>query len=179
MLEKLADWPSIKKTKYLLILSILLMVITSVLMRYFFFLSKYPVGFMESQLSFSGAILKEHYKSTNITYYRIAQILDYGYMVGYGTLAFSLALIIARKYDESSNWRKSGYVVAVMGVLGAICDGIENVFILAMLTDPSGFPDIWAIIHSCFALVKYILLFSCIGWALTTCIVLLVKKKKS
>jgi len=40
-----------------------------------------------------------------------------------------------------------------------------------MLTDPLGFPDIWAIIHSCFALLKYIFLLSCIGWAISATVV--------
>ncbi|MFX1259583.1 MAG: hypothetical protein ACFFAN_17145, partial [Promethearchaeota archaeon] len=177
--KKLSDKPSPKTTKKMLIFSIILSIFFYIIMGYFFLLSKYPVGFMESQLSFSGEVLKEHYKETNITYYRILQILDYGYMVGYGTLAFSLALIIARKFNEDSGWRKSGYYIAIMGVVGAICDGIENAFILAMLSNPSSFPNIWAIAHSCFALVKYILLFICIGWAIVATLSLLIKKKSS
>ncbi len=178
-LEKLSDKPSTRTTKILLIFSIILYIIIYPIMGYFFLLSKYPVGFIESQMSFSGSVLKENYKVTNITYYRIMQMLDYIFMVSYGTLAFSLTLIIARKFDDNSEWRKSGYYVTVMGVLAAICDGIENAFILAMLTDPSGFPDIWAIIHSSFALVKYILLFSSIIWAISAAIALLIKKISS
>ncbi len=178
-LEKFSDKPSPKTTKLMLIFSIILYIIIYPIMGYFFLLSKYPVGFIESQMSFSGSILKEHYKVTNITYYRIMQMLDYIFMVSYGTLSFSLALTIARKFDENSEWRKLGYYVAVMGVLAAICDGIENAFILAMLTDPSGFPDIWAIIHSSFALVKYILLFSSIIWAISAAFALLIKKISS
>lgn len=52
----------------------------------------------------------------------------------------------------------------ISGVIVAFCDGIENIFILAMLTDPLSFPDFWAITHSIFALIKWILLFLVIFW---------------
>lgn len=179
VLEKLNDWPSPKTTKHLLIFSIILTIIVYPIMAYFFILSKYPVGFIESQLSFSGSVLKGHYKITNINYYRIMQILDYAYMVSYGTFAFSLALIISRKFEDASFWSNSGHLIAIIGILAACCDAIENAFILAMLTDPSGFPDGWAITHSCFALVKYILLFACIGWVIVVAITLLIKKRST
>ncbi|TFG23083.1 MAG: hypothetical protein EU529_08570 [Promethearchaeota archaeon] len=179
ILEKLNEWPSPKITKHLLIFSIILTIIVYPIMAYFFILSKYPVGFIESQLSFSGSVLKGHYKITNINYYRIMQILDYAYMISYGTFSFSLALIISRKFENGSFWSNSGHLISILGIFAACCDAIENAFILAMLTDPSGFPDIWAITHSCFALVKYILLFTCIGWAIVAAITLLIKKRSS
>jgi len=176
ILEKLSEWPDLKKTRFLLIFSIILFIIVYPIMAYFLVLSEYPVSFTESQLSFSGEILKAHYMVTNINEYRIMQILDYGFMVSYGLLAFSLALIIARKYDEGSFWRKSGYIIAILGIIAACCDAIENGFILAMLTDPAAFPNSWAINHSCFALIKYILLFTCIGWAFLASIIRVLKK---
>jgi len=107
------------------------------------------------------------------------QILDYAYMVSYGTFAFSLALIISRKFEDGSFWSNSGHLMSILGILAACCDAIENAFILAMLTDPSGFPDLWAITHSYFALVKYIFLFICIVWAIVAAIILLIKKKST
>lgn len=165
-LEKLSDWPSPKITKLLVIFGLILLIIIYPIMNYFYIISKYPVDVMTSQLSFSGEILKSQYKETNIEFYRIAQSLDYGFMVSYGTLIFTLALIIARKFDKVSIWRKSGYIVAILGIIAACFDGIENIFILAMLTDPSSFPNIWAILHSCFALAKWIMIFSSIAWAI-------------
>ena len=100
-------------------------------------------------------------------------------MVAYGTLAFSLVLTITRKFDNDSFWGKSGPKIAILGIVAACCDAIENAFILMMLSDPTGFPDIWAIIHSCFALVKYILLVICIAWAIIAALTLLIKKKSS
>jgi hypothetical protein len=101
-------------------------------------------------------------------------------MTGFGLIIFALTLIIARKFDEESFWRRSGYIVAPLGILAACFDGIENVFIFLMLSDPSGFPDIWAITHSCFALVKLIIYFLVFTiWTIIALITLLVKKLKS
>jgi len=145
-------------------------------MSIFFFISGYPVSFLESQLSFSGQILKAHYQVTNIDLYRFAQLLDYGYMTSYGTLIFTLALIICRKFNIESLWTKMGCILAFLGVLAAFCDACENAFIIAMLSDPFGFPDIWAIIHSIFALIKWILLPICITWIVIAFIFSYIKK---
>ncbi|MFX1274023.1 MAG: hypothetical protein ACFFBP_08415 [Promethearchaeota archaeon] len=163
-LGKLSKWPNPKKLRYLLIFSLIILVIVYPIMIIFFILSGYPVDFFSSQLSFNGQLLKVHYQVTNIDLYRVFQILDFGFMISYGSLIFYFALSICRKFDTDSIWRKMGYIVALLGIISACCDAIENIFILAMLIDPVGFPDIWAIVHSIFALIKYILLLSSILW---------------
>jgi hypothetical protein len=179
-LDKLSDKPAPKTTKLLLILGILLVLIFSGLMQYFETFANYPVSFIESQLSFSGAKIKAWFStmsSEELRYYTLVQVLDYGFMAGFGLIIFDLTLIIARKFDEDSGWRKSGYIVAVLGILAACFDGIENIFIFLMLSDPSGFPDIWAIAHSCFALVKLIIYFLIFTlWTISAVIARLVKK---
>ena len=180
LLDKLSDQPTPKNTKLLLILGIVLLVIFSALMQYFEGFANYPVSFIESQLSFSGAKIKNWFRmmsSEELEYYTLVQALDYGFMAGFGLIIFDLTLIIARKFDEESGWRKSGYIVAVLGILAACFDGIENAFIFLMLSDPSGFPDIWAIAHSCFALVKLIIYFLIFTiWTISAVITIAVKK---
>lgn len=181
LLEKLSDWPSPKKTKILLIFSILLYIIIYPILNYYFTISNYPVSFFESQLSFSGVAIKSHLRtmsSAEIDLYRTAQLIDYIYMLAYGILYFSLALYISRKFDEDSGWRKTGYFAAIFGVIAACCDATENVFILLMLTDPQGFPDAWAIAHSCFALVKYLLMGILFIWIILAVLNLLIKRLK-
>ncbi len=182
VLEMLSEKPSKKNTKIMIILGLILYFFFMILMNYFYELSKYPVGFYESQLSFSGAIIKSHFRTMNteqLNYYLIWTILDYGLMVGYGSLYFSLALTIARNFEENTSWRNSGYIVAIFGITAAICDGLENLFILLMLTDPQEFPDIWAIIHSCFALAKFILFGMVFIWIILALISLLVNKRST
>jgi hypothetical protein len=145
-------------------------------MSYFFIISNYPVGFIESQLSFSGEIIKSHLAVTDIANYRIGQLLDYGFMIRYGIIGFCLTLIIGRKYSKDSLWAKSSPFTALFIIFAAVCDGIENIFILLMLLDPINFPNIIAFIHSCFALIKYILIVVSIGWVIISGLNLMVRK---
>ena len=167
----------------MLITGIILVIIILPIMSYFFTISKFPVSFVESQLSFSGEVLKQHYAvmlaANGLAAYRTAQILDYVYMLSYGLVYFCLALIIARRFDTTSQWRQSGYYIAVGGILAACLDAIENAFILATLINPLGFPNWWAIAHSCFALVKFILLYSAMGWLSLTALSRLILRFKS
>ncbi|TFG14213.1 MAG: hypothetical protein EU535_03740 [Promethearchaeota archaeon] len=178
-LEKLSDKPSPRNTKILLICSLILYIIVAPILNYYFTISNYPVSFFESQLSFSGATIKSHLRtmtSSEIDLYRTAQIIDYLYMLAYGTFWFSLSLYISRKFDAVTAWRKTGYISAIFGVIAACCDATENVFILLMLTDPRGFPDLWAISHSFFALVKFILMGLIFIWVIVAVVTLLIKK---
>lgn len=177
MLERLDEILPPKRVKYLLILSIVMLIIIYPIMGYFFLMSGNPGNVMESQLSFSAAYMRDYYDNIeNIELYRIGETIDYGFMVSYGLLIISLALIIARKFDEGNFWRNSGYSLVPLGILAALLDAVENAFILAMLTDPSGFPDILAIMHSTFALIKWIILFLSIIWAVLAVIVRIIKK---
>ena len=181
-LTKLSNWPSPKKTKLLLISSIILYLIIYPILNYYFIISNYPVSIFESQLSFSGAAIKSHLRtmsSAEIDLYRTTQQIDYLYMLAYGTLYFSLSLYISRKFDEDSGWRKTGYISAIFGISSACCDATENVFILLMLTDPQGFPDVWAIIHSCFALVKFSLMGIIFIWIILAVLTLIIRKQKT
>ncbi|MFX1556165.1 MAG: hypothetical protein ACFFC9_02835 [Promethearchaeota archaeon] len=176
VLEYLAEKPSPRNIKYVLIFSIVLLLIVYPFLTWLFLIS-YPVSFIESQLSFSGAAIKAFNSVANIELYRLANILDYGFMVSYGGIFFSLGLIIARKLEKSSIWRSIGFIMVFLALIAPLCDAIENIFILLMLSDPLNFPDVWAIIHSCFALIKYIIMFIGFGWIFIAIIKLIVIRK--
>jgi hypothetical protein len=180
-LEKFSTWPTPKRKKQILISSIILLIVIYPIMSYLFMIS-YPVTFFESQLSFSGSYLKDLHStisSAKLNLYTIANILDYVFMVSYGGILASLALIFGRKFEITSGWRKSSYYAVIISIIAPICDAIENLFILLMLSDPLGFPDIWAIIHSWFALIKYALMFLGFGWLFTILIKLIINKISS
>jgi hypothetical protein len=179
-LNNFNNWPSQKLTRNLLIFGIILFIVIIPLMVIFYELSHYPVSFFESQLSFSGTVIKSHFSIMNLlqlNYYFIWLIIDYGFMLGFAIIYFSLDLILARKFEDTSRWRKTGYIGALLGLLYFFCDAVENIFIFAMLTDPLGFPNIWAVTHSWFALIKFIFNFSSGFWAITAGIVLLIRRK--
>jgi len=176
-LEKFDEFLTPKRTKYLLLFSIILFLVIYPLMGYAFLLSENPGDVMSSQLSFSAEYMRAYYKGIgNLEYYRLGETLDYGFMISYGSLIVALALILARKFEESSKMRQSGYFIAILGIAAAGLDAVENMFILLMLTDPSGFLAMWALANSTFALIKWILLFIAIGWALVAVILKILKK---
>ena len=178
-LQKLANWPSRNKIRMGIILALSIIIIFLILMQIYYDLSNYPVLYMESQLSFSGAVIKSHFSTMSeeeIGYYVTWLLLDYGFMLGYGLLLFCLSLMISRKLEEGSSLNQLGFILTLFGPVAACCDGIENFFILLMTTNPSGFPDIWAITHSIFALIKFMLMYITIGWIIIALIIRLAKK---
>ena len=122
--------------------------------------------------------MKSYYAVTDIINYRIAPSLDYIFMIGYGIILFSTAVLIGRKLGASSIIGVMTLFIGICGILSACFDGIENIFILAMLTDPTNFPNWWAISHSVFALIKWILLFIVLFWTMIIGIYALFIKKK-
>ena len=128
----------------------------------------YPVSAIESQLSFSGIILKAYHSTMSaqdIIIYKSFIYLDFFFVLAYGSFYFSYTLRIARKGFKSSKLIFISYLIPILGLIAAFCDVFENLFILLIFTDPLYFPDIWAIIHSWFALVKYILVLIGIFWS--------------
>lgn len=168
--------PSSKILKRLILFGIVLLIIIYPLMMYFFTSSNFPVSFIESQLSFNGELLKTYYSTTDINLYRIGQLLDYGFMISYGLLLFSGTLLITRKFERKSKCQMIGLIVATLGIAAALFDALENVFILLMLMNPSGFPNIFAIIHSIMALTKFISFIIILGYMIIAGIALIIKK---
>jgi len=173
-------YPSNQRLKTLLIISIILFIITCISVNYALEISGYPVSFMESQLSFSGEEIKSHYSvmtDTQIQQYLYGQLVDYTFIISFTLLIFSTGIYLGRLFSEASNLRKSAYIIALVGIIAGCCDAIENGFILLMIKDHATFPNIYAIIHSCFALVKYTLLGLSIITIVTLLLVYIIKYK--
>ena len=163
-LKQLFERPTSRNIKILIIIGLILCFAVIPVMQYFTSLSGFPAQIFSSQLSFNGDSMKSFYDVTDIGIYRVTALLDYIFMVGYGTILFSASILIARRFGVSSKIGQFNVFIAICGVIAASCDGIENIFILAMLGDPTGFPNFLAISHSIFALIKWILLFIIIIW---------------
>ncbi len=176
--EKLFERPASRNFKILIIIGLILCFVVIPVMQYFTALSGFPAQIFSSQLSFNGDLMKSYYAVTDIGIYRVTALLDYIFMVGYGTILFSLSILIARKFGESSKIGRFSIIIAICGVIAACCDGIENIFILAMLGDPTGFPNFLAISHSVFALIKWILLFIGIIWVAVFGVISISKRKE-
>lgn len=169
LLEKLDESPSTRMTIVLLVLGIILMILMQILMGIFTAQSGNTVDMFTSQLSFNGEVLKAQYLPMVITgginAYTMTILLDYAFMIGYGLLIFTILLFVGRLFDSPSNWKKVCFTFAILGLVAAGLDAFENLFILMTLSDPLFFPNWWAVAHSCFALPKWALIFSSMGFA--------------
>ena len=64
LLDKLSDWPSPKQTNYLLWIGFIIYISFFPVVTYFLNISGYAINeMMEGRLSFSGEVLKDHYKT--------------------------------------------------------------------------------------------------------------------
>jgi len=168
-----------KTTKYLLIFSLLLLIITASIVMYLLKLSNYPGTLNETQLGFNGDYIKSCFSrmsDEDMSIFIIANIFDYAFMIAYGTFFFSLALILTRKLKEGSIWKKIGYFISIFGITAAFCDGIENIFLLMMASNPINFPNWWAIAHSSFALAKFIQMYIAVGGIILMALVIVLSR---
>jgi len=181
-LEQLKTKPSNIKVFGILGIGIVTIIVSLPIMNYYFELSNYPVSFLESQLSFSGEIIKSHYSNLTreeITFYLYGNLVDYGFMIGNGLVKFGVAIIVARGFREGTRVRNIALSMILVGLLGTVFDALENIFIILMTFNPSTFPNIFAIIHSIFALFKYTTTVVFYGWILGAIFYLLVQRLHS
>ena len=153
------DKPSPTVTKKLIYIGFITLIINYPIIITLSLISHYPATFIESQLSFSGAVIKSHFlemSAEQIIYYVFYQISDDVYDFCHICIFFGLSIFLARKFSQDSRWRKVGYSMAIIGIIGTISDLTENSLIIMMTTDPQGFPDVWAVAHSWLAAIKYL-----------------------
>lgn len=182
ILEFLAKKPSKKTLKYLAIFSFVLLIISMFFVVILLDMSNFSGTLEETQIGFNGAYIKSKFVLMNeneLNLFILANIFDYGFMLAYGTLFFSIALMLTRKLKEGSIFKKIGYLITILGICSACCDALENVFLLLMASNPSGFPTWLAIPHSTFALAKFTLMYIVFGWILLISLSRLFVKKQN
>lgn len=165
--DRLADTPSDRRLRTLLVTSIGLLIVSVPTVFYLLGLSNYPGELEATQLGFDGEYIRSCFSSmsgADMSFFIMGNLADYIFMASYGALLFSSSLILTRKIRKDSLWRKIGYTVSILGLLAACCDGLENIFILSMASNPTGFPGWLAIPHSLFATIKFDLMYIAMGW---------------
>jgi len=153
--------------KRLIYISLPIVLISATLVIILLELSGYPGTLNDTQLGFSAEIIKGHFammKSEAIIFFILGNLVDYAFMIAYGCFFYSSARYLAWGYQPGSLHLKLGKMIARIGILCAICDAIENIFLLSMTINPIGFPNWLALAHSTFALLKFILMYLTISW---------------
>ena len=164
--ENLNDFKKIRM-KRMIQVSLPVMLIAATLVIILLELSGYPGTMDDTQLGFNAEIIKVHFtmmKAEEITLFILGNLVDYAFMIAYGCLFYSSARYLSRNYQRGSMPKKLSSLFAWTGIFSAICDAVENVFLLSMTANPVSFPDWFAIAHSTFALLKFSLMYLTIGW---------------
>ena len=167
--DHLTNTPSDWRLRTLLVTSIGLLIVSTPTVIYLLELSNYPGDLEATQLEFNSEYIRSCFSDmskADLSFFIMGNLADYLFMVSYGTLLFSLSLILSRRLRDGSLEKKVGYITSILGILAACCDGLENLFLLSMASNPIDFPSWLAIPHSLFANIKFDLMYITSGWIL-------------
>jgi len=131
-------------------------------------MSGYAGTMEDTQLGFNADIIKNYFSlmsAAELGLFITANLADYLFILFYGIFFFSAASLISWNY-KSGLPKRIGISLAWVGVIAAVLDGIENVFLLAMTADPVGFASWLAIAHSSFALAKFLFMYVAMAWTM-------------
>ncbi|MFW9806433.1 MAG: hypothetical protein ACFFFK_06860 [Candidatus Thorarchaeota archaeon] len=131
-------------------------------------MSGYAGTMEDTQLGFNAEIIRNYFSlmsPTEMGFFITANLADYLFMLSYGVFFYSAARLISWNYKIGLP-KRIGLSLAWVGVIAAILDGIENVFLLLMASDPVGFAGWLAIAHSSFALAKFLFLYGAMAWTM-------------
>jgi len=115
-----------------------------------------------------------------MTLHAIGIYWDFLYIIGYGSLIAGLILLISRKL--SGKIQLIGLYLTFTPFLAGVFDCIENILLLTMLNNPSGFSSGIPLIAGIMATIKFSILLIGIGFFLLGVFVLLatvIKSRKS
>ena len=129
-------------------------------------MSGYQGTMEDTQLGFNAEVIRNYFSlmtSTDMGLFITANLADYLFMLFYGLFFFSAARLISWNY-KSGFPKRIGLSLAWVGVIAAVLDGIENVFLLSMAVNPVAFAGWLAIAHSSFALAKFLFMYVAMAW---------------
>lgn len=131
-------------------------------------MSGYAGTMEDTQLGFNADIIKNYFllmTPTDLGLFITANLADYLFILFYGIFFFSAARLISWNYKIGFP-KRIGLSLAWVGVMAAILDGIENMFLLLMTADPVGFAGWLAIGHSSFAFAKFLFMYVAMAWTM-------------
>ena len=131
-------------------------------------MSGYAGTLDDTQFGFNAETIRNYFSlmsSAEIGLFITSNLADYLFILCYGLFFFSAARLVSWNYKTGLP-KKIGISLAWMGVIAAILDGIENVFLLSMTADPVGFASWLAIAHSSFAFAKFLFMYVAMAWTM-------------
>ena len=155
-----------RQLRRIALVSGLLMIVAATLVITLLQMSGYAGTTEDTQLGFNAEIIRSYFSlmtPTDLGLFITANLADYLFMLFYGIFFFSAARLISWNYKRGLP-KRIGLSLAWVGVIAAVLDGIENVFLLSMTADPVGFAGWLAIAHSSFALAKFLFMYVAMAW---------------
>lgn len=129
-------------------------------------MSGYAGSVQDTQLGFNADIIKAYFSlmdPAGMGLFIMGNLADYIFILFYGIFFYSTARLISWNYKGGLT-KSVGMSLAWVGVIAAVLDGIENLFLFAMTANPAGFPSWLALAHSTFATAKFLFLYAAMGW---------------
>ncbi|MFX0098413.1 MAG: hypothetical protein ACFFCS_02455 [Candidatus Hodarchaeota archaeon] len=161
MLKKIIDWHWKKVLSFVLVF-LGIFVIFSIIMSLTRTIPPPQYDILDFEFSWTGyqaSVIMSTWgydvcqQELNITY------LDYGYLVGYGLMAFWLLVLGAKGVQGNEKWKDFSIKILPVPLFSAACDAIENVGLINMFQSyPAYVLDFHAAMASIFATVKFTLL---------------------
>ena len=145
-----------------------LMMVAAMLTIVLIQMSGYAGTLDDTQFGFNAETIRNYFSlmtSTDMGLFIAANLADYLFMIFYGLFFFCAARLISWNYKSGLS-KRIGLSLAWVGVLTAVLDGIENVFLLSMTADPVGFAGWLAIAHSSFAVAKMLFMYVAMAWTM-------------
>ncbi|MFX1440955.1 MAG: hypothetical protein ACFFFD_11965 [Promethearchaeota archaeon] len=157
-----------RRLRRIILVSFPLLMLAATLVIVLLQMSGYAGTMEDTQLGFNAEVIRNYFSlmsPTDMGLFITANIADYLFILFYGIFFFSAARLISWNY-RSGFPKRIGLSLAWVGVIAAVLDGIENVFLLSMAADPVGFASWLAIAHSSFALAKFLFMYVAMGWTM-------------
>lgn len=157
-----------KRLRRIVLVSFPLMMAAATLTIVLIQMSGYAGTMEDTQLGFNAETIRNYFalmSSEDFGLFTAANLADYLFILLYGIFFYSAARLISWNYVRGPS-NKIGLVLAWVGVIAAVLDGIENVFLLSMTADPVGFASWLALAHSSFAYAKFLFLYTAMGWTM-------------
>jgi len=157
-----------KRMRRIALVSGLLMIVASVLVISLLKLSGFAGTLEDTQLGFNAETIRNYFSlmsSADMGLFITANLADYLFMLFYGIFFFSAAKLISWNYKQGLA-KRIGISLAWVGVIAAVLDAFENVFLLSMAVNPVSFAGWLAIAHSSFALTKFLFLYAAMAWTM-------------
>jgi len=139
-----------------------------------------PYGILHFEFAFTPAAAQAIVTNWAITIPSVTPIilngiyLDFVYIAAYGLALMSANILIVRALSD--HWWNFGIICGIAPIIAGILDIVENINLLTILNNPSGFPAFAPPVAAVCAGIKFGLLFLAIGFFLLGGIILLIRK---